>query len=134
MSRVKGKDTTPEHLVRSALHARGHRFRLQACDLPGRPDIVFRGDRLAIFVHGCFWHRHEGCTHTRTPRTKVKFWSEKFAANKERDRAAVARLENDGWTVVIIWECDARDAARLQLAVEHVSSIRTRSKAAQPVT
>ncbi len=72
MRRVKGADTTPERLVSSALHARGHRFRLHVRDLPGRPDIVFRGDRLAIFVHGCFWHRHPGCPHCRMPKSRGK--------------------------------------------------------------
>lgn len=129
MGRVKGKDTKPERLVRTALHAKGHRYRLQARDLPGRPDIVFRGDRLAIFVHGCFWHRHENCPHTRTPKTRLEFWTEKFAANVERDRAAVARLEDSGWTVLTIWECDTRDPARLQIAVEAVAAIRVAAEA-----
>lgn len=129
MSRVRGANTRPEMRVRRALHAAGHRFRLQARELPGRPDIVFRADRLAIFVHGCFWHRHENCPHTRTPKTRLEFWTEKFAANVERDRTAVARLEDSGWTVLTIWECDTRDPARLQIAVEAVAAIRVAAKA-----
>lgn len=128
MSRVKGKDTTPERRVRSALHAKGHRFRLQARDLPGRPDIVFRGDRLAIFVHGCFWHRHADCPHCRTPKSRVEFWREKFAANVARDEAATASLNAAGWRVETIWECEARDGARLGAFVERVTNIRERSR------
>lgn len=134
MSRVRGANTGPEMRVRRALHAAGHRFRLQARDLPGRPDIVFRADRLAIFVHGCFWHRHEGCPHARTPKSKVEFWTEKFAANVERDRAAVSRLEEAGWTVLAIWECDTRDADRLRLAVEEVSAHRAAAKTGRTAT
>ena len=128
MGRVKGKDTKPERLVRSALHAKGHRFRLQARDLPGRPDIVFRGDRLAIFVHGCFWHRHEGCAHCREPKSRLDFWREKFATNVERDRRAVASLEADGWSVETIWECEARDDERLSAFVDRVTRLRGRSR------
>ena len=127
MRRVKGADTTPERLVRSALHAQGHRFRLHARDLPGRPDIVFRGDRLAIFVHGCFWHRHPGCPHCRMPKSRVDFWKEKFAANVARDAAVAARLIADGWWVETIWECEARDAARLGAFVVKVRRLRDRS-------
>ena len=133
MSRVKGKDTTPERLVRSALHAEGQRFRLHARDLPGRPDIVFRGDRLAIFVHGCFWHRHEGCPHCRTPKSRVEFWEAKFAANVERDRVASARLTTMGWTIVTIWECEARDPQGLADAVRRVGVARGRTRADQIV-
>lgn len=128
MGRVKGKDTRPERLVRSALHAKGHRFRLQARDLPGRPDIVFRGDRLAIFVHGCFWHRHEGCAHCREPKSRLDFWREKFAANVERDRRAVASLEANGWSVETIWECEARDEERLSTFVDRVTRYRETSR------
>ena len=134
MGRVRGANTRPEIRVRRALHAAGHRFRLQARDLPGRPDIVFRADRVAIFVHGCFWHRHDDCAHTRTPKTKVEFWTEKFAANVERDRAAVGHLEGAGWTVLTIWECDTRDPDRLRLAVEKVSASRADAKSGRPAT
>ena len=129
MSRVRGTNTRPEMRVRRALHAAGHRFRLQARDLPGRPDIVFRGDRVAIFVHGCFWHRHEGCPHTRMPKSRLEFWTEKFAANVKRDRAAVTHLGDAGWTVLTIWECDTRNPDRLLLAVEEVTVIRAAAKA-----
>lgn len=134
MSRVRGANTRPEMRIRRALHAAGHRFRIQVRDLPGRPDIVFRGDRVVIFVHGCFWHRHEGCPHTRTPKTRLEFWTEKFAANVERDRAATARLEDAGWTVLTIWECDTRDSDRVGLAVERITAIRDAAKAGRSAT
>lgn len=126
MSRVRGRDTRPELRVRRALHAAGHRYRLQARDLPGRPDIVFRGDRVAIFVHGCFWHRHEGCPHARTPKSNVDFWTDKFAANVARDRAVMARLKGEGWNVLTIWECHTRDPDRLLTAVEEIAAARSR--------
>lgn len=134
MSRVRSANTRPEMRIRRALHAAGHRFRIQARDLPGRPDIVFRGDRVAIFVHGCFWHRHEGCPHSRTPKTRLEFWTEKFAANVERDRAATTRLENAGWTVLTIWECDTRDPGRVGLAVERITAVRDAAKAGRSAT
>lgn len=127
MRRVKGADTTPERLVRSALHARGHRFRLHVRDLPGRPDIVFRGDRLAIFVHGCFWHRHPGCPHCRMPKSRVDFWQGEICRERRARRCAAARLIADGWKVETIWECEARDATRLGAFVENVTQLRDRS-------
>jgi DNA mismatch endonuclease, patch repair protein len=124
MGRVRHKDTKPEMLVRRALHRAGHRFRLQARDLPGRPDIVFSGDRVAIFVHGCFWHRHPGCEHTRTPKTRVEFWNAKFNGNVRRDEASQAALEAADWNVLVIWECEARDPERLTHFVEAVHRAR----------
>ena len=106
MARVKGKDTKPELVVRSALHRAGLRYRLHHKGLPGRPDIVFPSEKVAVFVHGCFWHRHEGCPRTRTPKTRVGFWEEKFAGTVERDRKATAALEAEGWHVHVIWECE----------------------------
>ena len=134
MSRVRSADTRPEMRVRRMLHAMGHRFRLQARELPGRSDIVFRGDRIAIFVHGCFWHRHEGCPHTRTPKSRIEFWSAKFAANVRRDRAAEGGLKDVGWTVMTIWECETRDADRLASAVAQITALRAAAKAGQPAS
>jgi DNA mismatch endonuclease (patch repair protein) len=124
MARVRGKDTAPERLVRGALHARGHRFRLHASDLPGRPDIVFRGDRLAVFVHGCFWHRHPGCPHCRMPKSRLDFWMPKFEANVARDEIAAKRLSEAGWRVETIWECEARDPSKREAFVEHITELR----------
>ena len=114
MRKVRSRDTGPEMIVRRLLHRRGYRFRLHAGDLPGRPDIVFRGRRKAIFVHGCFWHRHEGCKRTTTPKIRREFWTDKFASNRKRDTAAVSSLEQKGWEVVIVWECETKDAHRLE--------------------
>jgi DNA mismatch endonuclease (patch repair protein) len=108
MSRITGRDTAPERALRSALHRAGLRFRLHRRDLPGRPDIVLPSRRLAIFVHGCFWHRHEGCRFTTTPTTNAEFWQRKFASNTTRDAANVAALEALGWRVIVAWECEVK--------------------------
>ncbi|RYD41646.1 MAG: DNA mismatch endonuclease Vsr, partial [Verrucomicrobiaceae bacterium] len=109
MGSIHGRDTQPELRVRRYLHAVGLRFRLQARDLPGRPDIVFPSRRVAVFVHGCFWHRHPGCAYATTPSTRADFWQAKFAANIARDADAVARLKELGWQVMTIWECRSRN-------------------------
>ncbi len=108
MGSIHGRDTEPEIRVRRYLHAVGLRFRLQARYLPGRPDVVFPSRRLAVFVHGCFWHRHPGCPYATMPRTRTDFWQAKFAANTARDDAAVARLKELGWQVMTVWECQSR--------------------------
>ncbi len=114
MRRVRRKDTTPELAVRRALTALRVRYRLQAKDLPGRPDIVNRKRKLAIFVHGCFWHRHPGCRLTSTPKTRTEFWEAKFARNVERDRKAIENLKADGWQVVVVWECETKNEDGLE--------------------
>jgi len=106
MSRIRGRDTGPELLLRSLLHRAGFRFRRHDSSLPGRPDIVLKKHRAAIFVHGCFWHRHEGCRNATTPSTRTDFWEDKFAGTVERDRRAAEALAALGWTVVTIWECE----------------------------
>lgn len=108
MARFRSKDTEPEVLVRRALHRAGRRFRLHRKDLPGKPDIVLPRDRTVVMVHGCFWHAHEGCSIARVPKTRPEFWRAKFDANKARDKRSQAALEELGWRVVIIWECEAR--------------------------
>lgn len=113
MRRVKGKDTGPELTVRRALHALGRRFSLHRKDLPGKPDIVLAKDRLAIFVHGCFWHRHENCPRTSMPSTREEFWEAKFTRTVERDAKQQAALRAIGWRAEVIWECETRDGDRL---------------------
>jgi DNA mismatch endonuclease (patch repair protein) len=122
MARVRARDTKPEVKVRKALHAAGLRFRLQAADLPGRPDIVFRSRRIAVFVHGCFWHRHfdPSCKLTRTPKSRLDFWIPKFESNVTRDSRDQAALRDAGWTVIVLWECELRSAAVLQQLIEKV--------------
>lgn len=109
MARVKGKNTSPEMAVRRAAHALGLRFRLHRRELPGRPDLIFPKHRLAIFVHGCFWHRHSGCKRATTPKTRRDFWRRKFADNEARDQRVVALLRDMGWRVEIIWECETKN-------------------------
>ena len=110
MAGIRGRDTAPERAVRRVAHRMGLRFRLHRKDLPGRPDLVFPRHRLAVFVHGCFWHRHEGCRYAYTPKSRVAFWTRKFAENVTRDRRNEDALRDLGWRVLIVWECEARDA------------------------
>ncbi|MER2218892.1 very short patch repair endonuclease [Methylobacterium brachiatum] len=114
MSRVRGANTKPELVVRRAVHALGYRFRLHRRDLPGSPDLVFPRLRLALFVHGCFWHRHQGCRRTTTPKTRVEFWANKFEANVRRDERVVAELQALGWRCETIWECETARPDELQ--------------------
>lgn len=108
MARVRGKNTKPEIVVRRMLHAMGKRFRLFRRDLPGRPDIVLPRHDLAIFVHGCFWHRHEGCRLSSTPKTRIDFWTNKFATNVARDARNMEALRALGWRIGVVWECETR--------------------------
>jgi DNA mismatch endonuclease (patch repair protein) len=113
MRRVKGKDTTPELKVRRALTALGARYRLHRKDLPGAPDIVMPGRRVAIFVHGCFWHGHDCARGARVPKANRDYWTAKVARNRARDGRSAAALAEAGWRVETIWECDLKDAAAL---------------------
>jgi DNA mismatch endonuclease (patch repair protein) len=106
MAAVRQKNTRPEILLRQALHRAGLRFRLHRRDLPGTPDIVLPIHHTAIFVHGCFWHRHEGCRRTTFPATKTEFWADKFSKNVERDRRVQESLKAAGWRVIVAWECE----------------------------
>lgn len=121
MARIRGKDTGPEMILRRELRSRGIGYRLHAPDLPGRPDVVFRGARLAVFVHGCFWHRHPGCPKATVPKTESRFWTDKFDRNVERDRRKTAQLLAAGWKVGVLWECEARCADDLGLAVDAIA-------------
>ena len=106
MSRVSSKNTKPELYVRSFLHGQGLRFRIHRKDLPGKPDLVLPRYRTAIFVHGCFWHRHEGCSRATAPSTRIDFWNRKFSRNVERDSESQSALKQEGWNVLVIWECE----------------------------
>jgi DNA mismatch endonuclease (patch repair protein) len=133
MSRIRGKDTTPEKIVRSLLRAEGIRYTSNVKNLPGKPDIVLRGSRTAIFVHGCFWHRHKHCRFTTSPKSNPDFWEAKFARTLERDRENTRSLKKLGWRVIVIWECATRrDPAALRKSLlaklKTVSSHRRSSK------
>lgn len=106
MSRIRGKNTTPELVVRSKLHDMGYRFRLHSTKLPGKPDIVLPKYRTVIFVHGCFWHRHKGCRYAYTPKSRVDFWKKKFEGNVNRFKRVENLLKQEGWNVAVIWECE----------------------------
>jgi DNA mismatch endonuclease, patch repair protein len=116
MASIKRKDTQPEQLVRRYLHATGLRFRLHDTQLAGTPDLVLPKFRTAVFVNGCFWHRHAGCKYTTTPSTRVEFWAKKFASNVARDRETTTALRRCGWRVLTIWECEAQD----ELAIDRL--------------
>lgn len=114
MSRIRGKDTKPEILVRKGLHAHGFRFRLQDRKLPGRPDVVLPKYGVAIMVNGCFWHGHKGCRYATRPKSNTGYWESKIARNRHRDEVTSAHLEALGWHVITIWECELRTSDALQ--------------------
>lgn len=125
MSRINSKNTKPEIVVRSLLHRAGFRFRIHRKDLPGKPDIVLPKFKTVIFVHGCFWHRHQGCEFAYMPKSRLSFWREKFAGTIERDSQHAMKLADMGWRVEVIWECELKDKAKLQ---ERLFKICTGSK------
>ena len=118
MSRIRGKDTKPEILVRKGLHARGFRFRLQDRKLPGKPDIVLPKYGVVILVNGCFWHGHRGCKYATRPKSNVEFWETKIARNKHRDEVTAAHLEALGWTVIVVWECELRGKEKAETRIK----------------
>ena len=118
MSRIHGKDTKPESIVRSQIHSMGYRFRLHVKELPGRPDIVLPKYHTAIFVHGCFWHRHIGCKYAYTPKSRGEFWTRKFKQNVERHEIVSRELDQLGWRVLVIWECEMSELPALRQRLE----------------
>lgn len=110
MSRIRSKDTAPEMFVRSLLHKMGYRFRIHNRDLPGNPDIVLPKYKTVIFVNGCFWHRHKDCKYAYTPKSRTDFWEKKFLRNIERDKEVAALLQEAGWSQIIVWECELKNA------------------------
>lgn len=105
MSAVRSKDTKPEMLVRRLLHRSGYRYRLHRADLPGKPDLVLPSRKKVIFVNGCFWHQHEGCSFSHVPRSNVPYWAPKLQRNRERDREHLKALRAAGWKCMVLWEC-----------------------------
>lgn len=116
MSGIRGKNTTPELLVRKYLHGRGLRFRLHAKNLPGKPDLVFPKYKAVVFVHGCFWHQHPRCKLATMPASNVEFWKQKLGANRERDQRNKRMLKALGWSVLTVWECQLDDRHLSDLA------------------
>lgn len=108
MRSVKRKNTKPELVVRRLLHAAGYRFRANCSEITGTPDLVFTKRKKVIFIHGCFWHRHPGCPRSSMPKTNVPFWEAKFHRNRERDEVVRRTLQNEGWAVLIVWECEVK--------------------------
>lgn len=122
MSGIKDKNSQPELLVRRLLFASGYRFRLHRRDMPGTPDIVMPGRKVAIFVHGCFWHLHQGCPYAKIPATRAEFWRAKLQANMERDRRAVELLHALGWRTLVVWECCIRTERDTQMLKNALST------------
>lgn len=120
MSSIKSERTKPEREVRSALRRRGVRYSTHLKTLPGRPDIVVRQKRLAIFVHGCLWHLHEGCPLKRVPKSRPEYWPAKLARNTERDMRNFSELLRNGWTVAVVWECETADPAALAARLDQI--------------
>lgn len=114
MARIRSKDSRPEMVVRRLVFALGYRYRLHAKNLPGCPDLVFRPRRKVIFIHGCFWHLHANCPIARMPKSRLDFWTPKLEGNRERDDKNERALKREGWKVLIIWECQIKDAAKLE--------------------
>lgn len=125
MASIRGKNTRPELLVRRGLHRVGVRFRLHVRDLPGRPDLVFPKYRAVLFVHGCFWHRHDSCRLAYTPSANSGKWLDKFEANVERDRRQIAALQTAGWRVLVVWECLLRSNDHSDLIAEICRELKT---------
>jgi len=118
MAKVRSKDTGPEMVVRKLVHAMGYRYRLHRKDLPGAPDLVFASLGKVIFVHGCFWHLHQGCSLARMPKSRLDFWKPKLEANRERDKKNLRQLKKLGWTSITIWECQLGDDKKLRDRIE----------------
>ncbi len=112
MSRIRSKDTNPELIVRKFLYKNGFRYRLNKESLPGKPDIVLRKYNTCIFVHGCFWHGHQGCKYFKIPKTRSEWWRNKILATKQRDVASIAKLKETGWNILIIWECELQKKSK----------------------
>jgi len=122
MSQIKSGDTKPEKIVRSLLHRKGYRFRLHKKNLPGKPDIVLPRYKKIIFVHGCFWHRHEECRYAYNPKSRVEFWQEKFKQNVIRDTKVREELLLLGWDVYVVWECETKKFEVLEKKLNNIFS------------
>lgn len=122
MAGIKSRDTKPEMRIRRALHAAGYRFRVDAKGFPGRPDLIFTRKKVAILVHGCFWHQHNGCKVSHIPKTRPEYWRNKFEANKKRDLIVYEKLASMDYTVLVIWECELKDDRRIVALMEELGA------------
>ena len=123
MSRIRGKDTKPEKIVRSALHKNGFRFRLNRKDLTGKPDIVLPKYQSVIFVNGCFWHRHPRCRFAYNPKSRIKFWQKKFRENVERDKLVRKEMRKMKWKVIVVWECELKNDKKEKTIIKIIKEI-----------
>lgn len=121
MSRIRGRNTKPELVVRSLLHRMGYRFRLHRKDLPGKPDIVLPKYKTVIFVHGCFWHRHKRCKYAYTPKSRLRFWNRKFDRTLQLDKINLRKLKHLGWKTLIIWECQVKNNDKIRQLIKKLS-------------
>jgi DNA mismatch endonuclease (patch repair protein) len=119
MSRIRCRDTKPERRIRSLVYSLGYRYRLHYQGLPGKPDLVFKGRKKVIFVHGCFWHRHRDCPNDRPPKSRLDFWLPKLNGNAERDERVHATLRKMGWDIMVVWECETLDVGRICVKIEN---------------
>ncbi|QQQ04081.1 DNA mismatch endonuclease Vsr [Lysobacter enzymogenes] len=115
MSHIRGRNTKPEMVVRKYLHGRGLRYSLHDSRLPGKPDIVFRSRKIVVFVHGCFWHGHEGCPSWKMPQSRTEYWQAKLQRNRDRDAETVRKLKEKNWQVVVLWACQLGEDALASL-------------------
>ena len=122
MAAIKSKDTVPEKIIRSFLHRKGFRFSLHDKSLPGSPDIKLTKYRTVVFENGCFWHRHEGCRMAYNPKSRTEFWEKKFRENVERDARNYRELEEQGWRVIVVWECQVKDRSFEQWLPEEITN------------
>lgn len=134
MSKIRSCDTAPERQVRSILHRLGFRFRkVSGMSLPGKPDIVLPRCNAVVLVHGCFWHRHQGCRYAYTPKSRIEFWNNKFIANVKRDKVVKTLLRRNGWRVITVWECELRDSEllsrRLETQLRDIAIVDNRNRA-----
>ncbi|WP_423598655.1 very short patch repair endonuclease [Roseateles sp. MS654] len=121
MSRIRGRDTKPEMVLRKLLHGQGLRYRLHGAALPGRPDLVLVRHKAVVFVHGCFWHRHHGCNIATTPKSNTEFWLRKFERNVARDQRNIRALQDLGWRVYVVWECELASAVKAQATADRLA-------------
>lgn len=118
MSKISGKETKPEIMVREYLFSKGFRYRKNVIELPGKPDIVLPKYKTIIFIHGCFWHGHEGCSKSALPATNLEFWNDKLEKNKKRDKSNIIKLQEDGWKVIVVWQCELRNSIVRKIRLE----------------